>query len=41
MNMMLRGAERVWNACRAEMPSIKGITTRNADALSGVKNPSV
>lgn len=39
IDLMLRGAERVWNACRSEMPSIKGITMRSPDDSSDIKNP--
>lgn len=41
VNLMLRGAERVWKACKAEAPSIVGITTRSSDESGHEKSTVV
>lgn len=41
MGLMQRGAERVWNACRAELPQIIGMTMRSLDEPNNYKNTAV
>lgn len=41
IELLHRGAERVWNACRAEMPQIRVITERDTNESGNEKCPTV